>query len=96
MFTVWLFSDSEHLGAADRAGALCRRLAILHGDGLRILHFSLGPAFHTICLHDSSFLQDICYQRYTISQARVKRKTRLKPYFLYVTVDLWRLKLSRT
>ena len=83
MFTVWLFSDSEHLGAADRAGALCRRLAILHGDGLWILHFSLSSAFHTICLHDSSFLQGICYQQYNISQAHVKRETRIKANLLY-------------
>ncbi len=91
MFTVRLFSDSEHLGAADRACALCRRLAILHGDGLRILHFSLCSAFHTICLHDSSFLLGICYQQYTISQARVKRETRLKPNLLCTPVGLQHL-----
>ena len=30
---------------------LSRRLAILHGYALRILHFSFCTAFHTICLH---------------------------------------------
>ncbi len=46
--------DFEHLGAADRAGSLSRRLAVLHFDGSWILHFSLGAAFHTIRLHPVS------------------------------------------
>jgi len=43
--------NSEHLGATRRAYALCRRLAILHGYGFRILYFLFGTAFKTICLH---------------------------------------------
>ena len=44
----------EHLGAANRADSLSRRLAILHFDGSRILHFPLGSALHTIRLHPLS------------------------------------------
>jgi hypothetical protein len=45
------FADAEHLGAALCADALSGRFAILHFNGLGILHFSLGPAFHTISFH---------------------------------------------
>ena len=44
----------EHLGAANRADSLSRRLAVLHFDGSRILHFPLGSALHTIRLHPLS------------------------------------------
>jgi hypothetical protein len=44
----------EHLGAAGRAHTLGRRLAILHGNGLGILHFFLGAALHTVSLHFTS------------------------------------------
>ena len=46
-----LFADAEHLGGADRAGALGRRLAILHFNGLGSLDLSLGTALNTISLH---------------------------------------------
>ena len=50
-------ADLEHLGAAHGAYALCGRLAVLHGDGLLVLHDPLGPTFHAIRLgrHESSF-----------------------------------------
>ena len=44
-------SDSEHLRAACGAYTLSCRFAILHSYGLGVLHFSLGTAFHTVCLH---------------------------------------------
>ena len=44
----------EHLGTASRAHSLSRRLAVLHSNGLGILHFFLGAAFHTIRLHPVS------------------------------------------
>ena len=44
-------SYPEHLGAACGTNTLCRRLPILHSYGPGILHFPLGTAFHTICLH---------------------------------------------
>jgi hypothetical protein len=47
-----LLANSEHLGAAARADTLCRWLAVLHGNRLRILHFLLGAALHTVCLHN--------------------------------------------
>ena len=43
--------DFEHLGAANWADSLSRRLAVLHFDRRWILHLSLGPALHAICLH---------------------------------------------
>ena len=45
--------DSEHLGATCGANALSRRLAILHSYRFGILHFPLGTALHTVCLHYS-------------------------------------------
>jgi hypothetical protein len=49
---VRLFAaDSEHLGAADGANALGRRLAIFHGNRLGVLDFPLGAAFHAVSLH---------------------------------------------
>jgi hypothetical protein len=56
--TILGFPDSEHLGAAHRADTLGRRLAILHGDGPGVPHFSLGAALDTVGLHldTSSFL----------------------------------------
>jgi hypothetical protein len=44
-------ADFEHLGGAHGADALSGGAAILHGDGLRIFHLSLGAAFNTISLH---------------------------------------------
>ena len=46
-----LLADAEHFCAADRADALGSRFAILHGNGFRILNFSLGAAFDAIRLH---------------------------------------------
>jgi hypothetical protein len=47
-----LFSaDFEHLGATSRAYTLGSRTAVLHGDGLGVLHFLLGAALYTITLH---------------------------------------------
>jgi hypothetical protein len=46
-----LFTDPEHLGAANRANALSCRLTIFHLNGLGILDFSLGAALYTISLH---------------------------------------------
>src|SRR4029077_213551 len=46
-FAVWSdasAADLEHLGAALRAGALERRLAVLHRDVLRVLDFD----FHLV------------------------------------------------
>jgi hypothetical protein len=48
-----LFTDPEHFGAANRAGALGRRLSVLHGNALGILDLSLGSALNTISLHRS-------------------------------------------
>jgi hypothetical protein len=45
------FADSEHLGAANRAGALRGRFTILHFNGFGIAHFSLFATLHAICLH---------------------------------------------
>ena len=42
---------SEHLSTTRRAYTLGRRLAILHSYGPGILHFLLGAALHTVCLH---------------------------------------------
>jgi hypothetical protein len=44
-------ADAEEFRAADRTNALGRRPFVLQGHGLRVLNFSLGPAFHAICLH---------------------------------------------
>ena len=44
----------EHLGAAGRTHTLRRWLAILHGNGLGILHFFLGAALHTVSFHFTS------------------------------------------
>jgi hypothetical protein len=54
----WLFAaaDFEHLGAAHRAHAAQRRLAILHGDLLRVIHFALGFAFDTISFGHGYYL----------------------------------------
>ena len=46
-----LFTDPEHLGAANRARALGCRLTILHGNALGVLDLSLGSALNTISLH---------------------------------------------
>ena len=45
------FADAVHLGPAFWADTLSCWPAILHFDGLSILHFSLGLAFHTISYH---------------------------------------------
>jgi hypothetical protein len=43
----------EHLGTANGAGTLGGRTAVLHCNGLGILHFPLGTTLHTIPLHQS-------------------------------------------
>jgi len=45
------FADAEHLGAAFGADTLGCRFAILHLNGLGVLHFPLGSAFHAISVH---------------------------------------------
>lgn len=52
-------ADLEHLGAAVRADTLDGRLAVLHGDGLLVLHDLLRPALHAVRLgrHALSFRQ---------------------------------------
>jgi len=51
------FANSEHFGATGWTHPLGCGFLILHGDSLGILHFLLGPTFHTICLHAfTSFL----------------------------------------
>jgi len=42
-------SYPEHLGTTYRAYALSRRLAILHGYGLSIPHFSIGLTVYAVC-----------------------------------------------
>ena len=55
--TVSALPYPEHLSAACRAYTLSRRLAVLHGYRLGVLHFPFGSAFHTVCLHlSASFL----------------------------------------
>ena len=49
-------TDSKHLGAAYRTGALGRRLTVLHGDVLSPFNLPLGFTFHTISLHSMSLL----------------------------------------
>jgi hypothetical protein len=44
-------SDTEHLGAAGRACALCGWALILQGNRLRIFDINLLPALHAIGLH---------------------------------------------
>ena len=48
---ILAFSDSEHLGPANRAYALCCWFAVLHGYLLGILNLSLGTAFDTVSFH---------------------------------------------
>ena len=43
-------ADAEDLAAADRAGALDRRLAVLHRDLLGVLDFNLLLVLDAICL----------------------------------------------
>jgi hypothetical protein len=45
------FADSEHLGSAYRTHALSCWLAILHGYGFGISHFSLSAALYAVGLH---------------------------------------------
>ena len=42
-------SDSKHLGPTCGTYPLSRRLAILHGYALRILHFLFSTALNAIC-----------------------------------------------
>ena len=44
-------ANAEHLGTAGGAYTLSRRLTILHGYRLSVLHLLLGSAFHAIRLH---------------------------------------------
>jgi hypothetical protein len=50
-FSALALSNSKHLSPAHRACPLGRRLAVLHGYCLRILHLPLGSTLHTVCLH---------------------------------------------
>ena len=45
------FAYSKYFRATGRAYALGCRLAVLHGDALWVLHFSLGATLHTVRLH---------------------------------------------
>ncbi len=57
-------SYSKHLSTACWAHTLSCWLPVLHSNRFGILHFSLGSAFHTVCLHlFSSFLGIIWYER---------------------------------
>ena len=60
-FTLLTFSNSEHFGAARGTYSLSRRLAILHGYRLGILHFLLGAALNTVRLHSVASIFD--YER---------------------------------
>jgi len=51
VLVISALTDSKHFSPAYGTDALSRRLSILHGYSLGILHFSLGPAFHTVRLH---------------------------------------------
>lgn len=44
------FPNAEHGGAAIRACAFDRRLAVLERDGHRILYLNIRLAFDTVCL----------------------------------------------
>ena len=79
----------EHLGAANRAHSLGRRLAVLHGDGLGALHFFLGAAFHTIRLHPvSPFLFVLAKQASTKSLSCQDGSSTILEKCLYV----WRFR----
>ena len=54
--SVLALTDSEHLRTAGGTDTLSRRLPVLHGYGLGILHLSLGTALHTIGFHTISSL----------------------------------------
>ena len=54
LILTFTLSYPEHLGPTDGAYPLSRRLTILHGYSLSVLHFPFGPALHTICLHFST------------------------------------------
>ena len=45
------FADAEHPGPAFYTDTLGARFAVLHPDGLDILHFPVGLAFHAISFH---------------------------------------------
>ncbi len=44
-------TNSEHLGATYRTGALSCRLSVLHCYSLSVLHFPLGTALDAVSLH---------------------------------------------
>jgi hypothetical protein len=44
-------TDAEHLGPAGGADTLGGRSAVLHGNDAGVLHFLLGAALDTVCLH---------------------------------------------
>jgi hypothetical protein len=46
-------ANAEHLSTTSWASALSRRLAILHGNSLGILHLFLSSTLYTISLHHS-------------------------------------------
>jgi hypothetical protein len=57
-------ADTEKLGAADRANALDSRPLVLQNDRFRVLNFSLGSAFHAICLsHGYTSIITLAQQR---------------------------------
>jgi hypothetical protein len=69
------FTDSKHLGATNRACALSRRLTILHGNALGVLHFTLGSTFHTIGLHGFSPFVAVSYEiRLFLRQSQETKK----------------------
>ena len=47
-------TDPEHLRTAGGTDALGRRLPVLHGYSLGVLHLPLGTALHTISFHTIS------------------------------------------
>jgi hypothetical protein len=48
---ILCFADAEHPGPAFCADTLIARFAVLHPDGLDVLHFSVGLAFHAVSFH---------------------------------------------
>src|SRR5438874_4522793 len=85
-------SDLEHLGAADRAGALGRRLAVLHRDLVIVLHRALGLALDAVGL---------CRHR-SIASFVVRRRGRRRlvqlgcyPLFPWISLDHWAMGSAR-
>ena len=53
-FRLYGSADAEDLGPAGGTDPRRGGLAVFHRDGLRILDFHLGPAFDTICFHETT------------------------------------------